>query len=232
MRTLVAVVIAVLAAGSIGQAVLLFKLRGEVRTLEKRLAAAPSDRGEPREAQGTPQPAPALARLSERAEAGAAVPPPRRRAPAPAAPDEAPLPESIASPEAREQLRHFVASEMRRAQLDQREARMSRREERELEAVDRATKALGLSADEAKKLGDITGALQTARRELLEQVRGGGKTQAEIGPLVAAARTTAEKELRALLGEERFAKYEELRRVDGSPPPAAPPPAPPSPRRP
>ncbi len=213
VRSLAGVLVAVLAAGVLVEGLQVRRLSGRVAELEQRLAASAV---EPEVAAATPEPEatarptrPTLAGIATRASAG--------RAPAPAAAAEVPLPEVLSSPGAREQLSRFVQAEMDRARASQREERLDRREQRENEVYEKAVGALKLSEAEAGKLGEILSKLQADRRALVASVRAGEKPQTELGPGVAALRDQADKDAKALLGEEKFGKLTELRRGSGRP---------------
>ena len=211
VRGLAGVLVTALAAGLLVEGVQVRRLSGRVEELEKRLAA-----GAPEADLGVVAPAgeaptrnarPTLAAIATRA--GASRPALAATA--------VPLPEALSSPAAREQLSRFVRAEMDRARASQREERLDRREQRENDLYEKAIGALKLSEAEAGKLGEILSKLQADRRALVASVRAGEKPASELGPGVASLREQADKDAKALLGEEKFGKLTELRRGSGRP---------------
>jgi len=234
MRLIGILVAGVLTIAAVAQGAYIVKLRREIAALSGRVdelrAERSDDSGDDRSAA-----APAYARARS-----AAWPPfdgprptaltaaprlPGGGAPAPApAPhpsadngDPLPLPPAVSSPEAREQLRQFVASTMEQQRDQAREQWTARREDAEKQFRDKVIKELGLNEQEGQKVGDIFGGMQTARRDLFEQVRSGQKSGSDIGTEMAALRDRTQTELRTVLGDDQMKKLQELQRQERTP---------------
>jgi hypothetical protein len=125
-----------------------------------------------------------------------------------------PLPPAIDSAEARDQLRNFVAAELQRERDEQRERGRQRWEEDQQRRVEAVVKALGLNADDGRKLTDVMTANQTARRELREKVQSGQIARTDIGREMTALREKSDQQLRQVLGDDKMQKFQELQRQD------------------
>jgi hypothetical protein len=148
--------------------------------------------------------------------------PPPRFAPAPVAPAPAapppgalPLPPAIDGPEARDQLRAFVAAELQRERDDQRERNRQRFEDDQQRRTEALVKSLGLNTDDGRKLTDTLAAAQTARRDLRDKMQSGEVTRAEIGPQLAALGEKTNEQVRQLIGDDKMQKFQELQRQNG-----------------
>lgn len=130
------------------------------------------------------------------------------------APFALPLPSAIATPEAREQLQKFVAAEMQRVRMEERDQWMGQREEREQALRDRAVKELGLNEEEARKVGELLGDMQNGRRTIFQAVRAGEKTPQEAQQEIAALRDKTQQGLKDTLGEDRTKKLQEIQRQE------------------
>jgi hypothetical protein len=143
--------------------------------------------------------------------------PPPRLAPAPitapaAAPGSLPLPPALDSPEARDQLRQFVAAELQRERDDQRERNRQRFEEDQQRRIEGMVKTLGLNPDEGRRLTEALTAAQTSRRELRDKIQSGEMNRADIGREVASLREKTDEQVRQVLGDDRMQKFQELQR--------------------
>jgi hypothetical protein len=210
---------AVLAAAVIAQAAYIAKTRRQMDVLYdqvQQLAAESASDGEP------------VAAAPERRRgfsppgraAPARLPPPRFAPPPPSftsggsPPGAIPLPPALDSPEARDQLRQFVAAELQRERDEQRDRMQKRWEEDQQRRMDSMVKALGLNPDESKRLTEVMTASQTARRELRDKIQSGDVTRADIGPQMAALRAKTDQDLKQVLGDDRMQKFQELQRQD------------------
>lgn len=219
MRTFAFLFAGVLAAGLVAEGAYIVKLRRQMGALERKVdslrnEAATDDFAAPPVARRPPS-LPLLAAPA----AGAWS----RPAPQPAAAvaegsgDTLPLPAVLSSPDAREQLHKFVAAELARERDEQREQWLGRRNEAEQRFRERIVKELGLNTDEAFRVGEILSSVQSGRRDLLEAVRSGEKQPQEIEPELRALRDKAQASLKDMLGDERTAKLQEIRRQERGP---------------
>jgi hypothetical protein len=209
---------AVLAAAVIAQAAYISKTRRQVDALYdqvQQLAAESASDGEPMAA------SPERRRPSGGGPAPAArmplprfTPPPSFTSTGSSAPGSAPLPPALDSPEARDQLRQFVAAELQRERDEQRDRMRQRWEEDQQRRLDSMAKALGLNPDEGKRLTEVVTKSQTARRELRDKIQSGEVSRADIGPQMAALREQTDRDLKQLLGDDRMQKFQELQRQD------------------
>jgi hypothetical protein len=151
---------------------------------------------------------------------GAKLPPPRFAGGATPLPPptgttaQVPLPPGLDNPEAREQLRAFVSSELQRERDDQRERFRQQRDEQQQRRLDDTIKKLGLNADEGKRLADVLTAQRTAREELRNKVQGGQIAGPDMGKQFTALREQSDQQVRQVLGDDRMKKFQELQRQD------------------
>jgi len=145
---------------------------------------------------------------------------PRFTTETPAAPaadsgDSLPLPPVISSQEAREQLRQFVLAQLERERQEARvrdEQRvLGRARERRVAAI----QSLGLSGAEAEKFLAITDKADAARVDLRARIESGQLDRASVRQEISALRDESQRELSALLGDERMKKYDQIRREQG-----------------
>jgi hypothetical protein len=211
---------AVLAAAVIAQAAYIVKTRRQMDTLYdqvQQLAAESASDGEP-------LPAAAERRRSPSPSAGGAPsprlplprfsPPPPTFASSGGTPGAVPLPPALDNPEARDQLRQFVAAELQRERDEQRDRMRQRWEEDQQRRMDSVVKALGLNPDEGKRLTEVMTASQTARRELREKIQSGDVARADIARQMASLREKTDQDLKQVLGDDRMQKFQELQRQD------------------
>jgi hypothetical protein len=224
MRLVAMVVTGVLAIAVIAEGAYIFHTRDRLQMLERRLEALSAEpdttfvRLKPNRRSGGDREDTELD-----ADRGAPSPPPRfnrppggREAPAPGDPQNPlPLPAALDSAEAREQLRQFVAAQLERERQEARDRVVERRTERETRWREQVTKQLALSPPEAEKFNQILNNSQNRRDALQARIQAGELEGPAIRSAVVGLREESSRELRALLGEERAAKYEELRRSEG-----------------
>jgi hypothetical protein len=132
--------------------------------------------------------------------------------------DPLPLPNAITSPEAREQLRQFILAQLERERQEARARDDQRREQRTQERRDRLAKDLGLSPSETEKFTQLSLKADAARAALRDRIDSGQVDRASIRQEMTTLRTENDKDMRALLGDDRMQKMEQLRRDQGGPP--------------
>jgi hypothetical protein len=133
---------------------------------------------------------------------------------APPAPGALALPAAIDSPEARDQLRAFVAAELQRERDDQRERGRQRFEEEQQKRMETMVKTLGLNAEDGKKLTDALTSAQNARREMRDKIQSGEISRADVGTQLASLREKTDQQVRQVLGDDKMKKFQELQRQD------------------
>ena len=206
MRTLGIIAIFVLSLISIVEGAYLIKLSGRVSALSQdRSEVADSD--EPAPARRLEAPAP-------RPRAAPAVPVPtfQTMAPPSTTPATTTLREALATTEGREQLKaamEVIAEEKRQARLIE---RAPRRDERDQKYRERILKTLALTGDEPPRLDALFTTLQTGRRQILDDMRAGLKNAEKADEELDELRDGTEKQIHALLGDERYKKLREGRR--------------------
>jgi hypothetical protein len=157
--------------------------------------------------------------------APARLPPPRfntttptAAAPAGSAPAGGPaLPPALDTPEARQQLRAFVAAELQRERDDWRQQQQQARDEEAQRRLDATIKALGLNADEGKRLTDAVTKSQEQRRQLRDKVQSGQLARADVAKEFTTLREQTDKEIRAAIGDEKAQKFQEMQRQNRGP---------------
>jgi hypothetical protein len=154
------------------------------------------------------------------------LPPPRfNTAPAPSgsppagspAGGQTPLPAVLDTPEARGQLRQFVAAELQRERDDWRQQQQQARDEEAQRRLEATIKTLGLNADEGKKLTDIVTKSQDQRRQLRDKVQSGQLARADVAREFTTLREQTDKELKAALGDDKAQKFQEMQRQNRGP---------------
>jgi hypothetical protein len=127
------------------------------------------------------------------------------------------LPAAISTPEAREQLRQFVVAQLERERQEARvrdEQRMAARmRERRVAAI----QPLGLSPGDTEKFLAITDKADAARFAVRDRIESGQLDRGAVRQEMANLREQTDRELKALLGDDRMKKYEEIRRDLGPP---------------
>jgi hypothetical protein len=209
---------AVLAAAVIAQGAYINKTRKQMDALYdqvQQLAAESTSDGETpvdRSARGVGgggRPAPATA---IRLPVPRFVPGPAPSSPAPAG--ALPLPPTLDSQEARDQLRQFVAAELQRERDEQRDRFRQRFEEDQQRRREAMVKALGLNDEQGKKLTDVLTAAQNARRDMRDKIQSGAISRADIGKQMTALRESTDQQVRQVIGDDHMQKYQELQRQD------------------
>jgi hypothetical protein len=131
--------------------------------------------------------------------------------------DPLPLPAAITSPEAREQLRQFIVAQVERERQEARARDDQRREQRTQERREQLAKQLGLSPAETEKFSQLAIKADAARAALRDRIEAGQVDRATIRQEMTALRADNDKEMRALLGDDRMQKYEQARFQQGGP---------------
>jgi hypothetical protein len=248
MRIVGILAIFLLSVGAIAEGAALFRLSRQVRELSQQVAVAHEHDESVHAADPGDRPA---ARVAAAPLRPAAVPRPAASPPAftPSAPSvaaTATLRDALSTPEGREQLRSaldIIAEQRRQERLVK---YVERREERDQRWKEQITKNVPLSGEEPAKVSAIFASLQTARRQLLEDMRAGSKTSEETDSALDDLQENTQKALHGLLGDDRWRKLREGRERGGgnrqngprpqgqapaagtSPAAGAPPPAPPT----
>jgi hypothetical protein len=152
------------------------------------------------------------------------VPPPRFNAPPPptftppaTTQGAAALPPVLDTPEAREQLRNFVATEMQNQREAWRQQQIEGRDEEARRRLDNAVKTLGLNEGDGRKLTDIVTQAQTQRDALREKIQSGQLPRDQVPQAMTALRESTDKQIRALVGDEKAQKFQELQRQNRGP---------------
>lgn len=143
------------------------------------------------------------------------LPPPRFNTPsytAPAPSGGPALPPVLDTPEAREQLRQFVASEMQHQRDDWRQQQQQQRDEDQRRRLEGAIKTLGLNAEDGKKLTDIVTQSQDQRRDLREKIQSGQIPREQIPQAMSALRDQTDKQIRALIGDDKAQQFQQMQR--------------------
>jgi hypothetical protein len=148
----------------------------------------------------------------------ARLPPPRFNAPSTftAPPAGAPaLPPALDTPEARDQLKQFVAAELQRQRDDWRQQQQQQREEDQRRRLENAIKTLGLNDSDGKKLTDIVTQSQEQRRDLRDKIQSGQLTRDQIPQAMSALRDQTDKQIRALIGDDKAQQFQQTQRQQG-----------------
>jgi len=143
------------------------------------------------------------------------APAPTVSAPAPPTAGALPLPPALDSPEARDQLRAFVAAELQRERDDQRERIRQRFEDTQKSRTEALVKSLGLNPDDGRKLTDTLTAAQAARRDLRDKMQSGEGNVADMATQLASLREKTDQQVRQVIGDDKMQKFQELQRQDG-----------------
>lgn len=122
------------------------------------------------------------------------------------------LPALLDTPEARDQLRQFVAAELQRERDERREQQRQARQDEALRRLDQAIKTLGLSADEGRRLTDVVMKAQDQRRELRDKIQSGQIARADAGKEMNALRVATDQQIRAIVGDDKAQQFQELQR--------------------
>ena len=150
--------------------------------------------------------------------AGGRLPPPRFNTTASATPtNSAPppagapaLPPALDTPEARDQLRQFVAAELQHQRDDFRQQQQQQREDDQRRRLESAVKTLGLNEADGKKLTDIVTQSQDQRRDLREKIQSGQIPRDQIPQAMSALRDQTDKQVRALVGDDKAQQFQQM----------------------
>jgi hypothetical protein len=146
------------------------------------------------------------------------LPPPRFTTGA-ADPSGAPttLPPALDTPEARQQLRQFVALELQHQRDEWRDQQQQARDEQIQRRLETAMKTIGLSPDETARLGQVMSKSQDARRDLRDKIQSGQIARTDIPAQMTALRDQTDKEIRGVIGDEKAQKFQDLTRQNRGP---------------
>jgi hypothetical protein len=209
MRTLGMLAIFILSLVSIVEGAYLFKLSRRVTALSHEPAGAVDDREEAvasRSALSAPvRPHPIVAGASR-------VPSFQTLAPPSTTPATTTLREALATTEGREQLKaamEVIAEEKRQTRLVE---SLPRRAERDQRFRERIMKAVPLAGDEPLKLSSVFTSLQAARQQTIDDMHAGLKNAEQTDEALDQVREEADKQIHALLGDDRWKKIQNGRR--------------------
>lgn len=209
MRSLGIIAIFVLCLVSIVEGAYLFKLSRQVSALShERSEAGEIDELAPVRRFEAPVP---------RSRPAAPLPVPTFQAMAPPSttPATTTLREALSTTEGREQLKaamEVIAEEKRQARLLE---WAPRRDERDQKYRERILKSVALTGDEPLKLNTLFTTMQTTRRQILDDMRAGLKNAEKADDELDELRDGTERQIQALLGEERYKKVRGDRRGGG-----------------
>jgi hypothetical protein len=147
------------------------------------------------------------------------LPPPRFTSSAAADPAGSPasLPPGLDTPEARQQLRQFVALELEHQRDQWRDQQQQARQEQMQRRLETAMKTLGLTPDETLRLGQVMAKSDDARRDLRERIQSGQIPRTEIPAQMTALRQQTDKQIQEVIGDEKAQKFQDLTRQDRRP---------------
>jgi hypothetical protein len=212
MRTLGIIAIFLLSLVSIVEGAFLFKLSGQVSALkEERGLASEGDDEAPVAQRRSETPAP----RPRAATPPVPVPTFNTLAPPATTPATTTLREALATTEGREHLKaamEVIAEEKRQARLVE---WAPRRDERDQRYRERILKSVPLTGDEPLKLTALFTAMQSGRRTIIDDMRAGLKNAEKADDELDELRDNTEKQIQALLGEERYKKLRGDRRGGG-----------------
>jgi hypothetical protein len=126
-----------------------------------------------------------------------------------------PLPPVLDTPEARTQLRNFVAAELQAQRENMREQARQARDEEIQRRMENTFKTLGISPEQGAKVTQVLAQGDESRRQVREKVQSGQLTRADVGKELQTLRESTDKQLREVLGEEKAQKFQEMQRQGG-----------------
>jgi hypothetical protein len=202
-----------LTVSAIAEGAFLFRLSRRVTALSQEVAlaheaalVAPVARVEaPAERAAAARAAPALR--------PAALPPAFNAAP-PAVAATASLRDALSTNEGRDQLKTALDSINEQRRQERLTKYYDRRDERDLRWRDRILKAGNLVGDEPAKVTALFAAQTAGRKQIMEEMRSGGKTSQETDTALDELQETTTKSLHNLIGDERWRKMREAERRD------------------
>jgi hypothetical protein len=211
MRAVGMIAVFVLSLVSIVEGAWLYKLSHRVTQLSQ---------GGPERAEAEGDEAPAPVRRADTFAARprvAPVPVPtfQNLAPPSTTPATTTLREALATVEGRQQLKaamDVIAEEKRQARMLE---MAPRRDERDLKYKDRIVKTVPLTGDEPLKLSTLFTTLQQGRHQIIEDMKAGLKNAEQADNETDELRDNTDKQIHALLGDERYRKLREGRRGGG-----------------
>jgi hypothetical protein len=214
MRTMAIVAIFGLTVSAIAEGAFLFRLSRRVTALSQEVAQAHEAAlvvpvARPEAAVERPvaaaRPLPALR--------PAAVPPAFTAA-APAVAATATLRDALSTPEGREQLKTALDSINEQRRQERLAKYYERRDERDQRWRDHILKAGLLTGDEPAKVTALFAAQSAGRKQIMEDMRSGGKTSQETDDALDQLQENTTKSLHALVGDDRWRKLRETERRD------------------
>jgi hypothetical protein len=127
------------------------------------------------------------------------------------------LPPALDTPEAREQLRQFVAAELQHQRDDWRQQQQQQREDDQRRRLETAVKTLGLNEADGKKLTDIVTQAQDQRRDLREKIQSGQIPRDQIPQAMSTLRDQTDKQIRAVIGDDKAQQFQQMQRPNRGP---------------
>lgn len=220
MRTIGILAIFVLALCAIGEGAALFRLSRQVSDLKEQVARAPVEESD----DPAPRPRVVLPASAPRAREAAPRPVPAFTAPAPAtsAPAVGSLRDALATAEGRDQLKAALAIIDEEKRQDRLVKRADKRNEGEQKWKDRILKAVPLTGDEPLRIEALFASLKTGRQQILDDMRAGAKNSEQADNEIDQLQDATEKNLRTLLGDDRWKKLRGEDRRGGRRPDQAP----------
>jgi hypothetical protein len=214
MRTMAIIAIFGLTVSAIAEGAFLFRLSRRVTALSQDVALAheaaavvPIVRAEAPPERPVAAPARAVPAIRP-----AAVP--AFSAPAPAVAATATLRDALSTPEGREQLKTALDSINEQRRQERLSKYYERRDERDLRWRDHILKAGILTGDEPAKVSALFAAQTAGRKQIMEDMRSGGKTSQETDEALDQLQEGTTKSLHALIGDDRWRKLRETERRD------------------
>lgn len=133
-------------------------------------------------------------------------------APTTASNEPLPLPPALSTPEAREQLKNYIGAVMNQQREEERDRARQQRDQIDKRNRERAAEQLGLNSQEAQKFDQILAGMNQARQDLFGRIQSGQLSRADVGQQMGELRQKTDAELKQVLGDDRFAKYQDVQR--------------------
>ncbi len=119
------------------------------------------------------------------------------------------LHEALATAEGREQLKNALAIIDEERRQDKVGKRVEKQEGHNQQLKEKIAKVVALNGDESYKLDTLLAGVQAERHQLVEDMKVGLKNAREVDDQLDTVDTRVDKEVRALLGDERWKKLRE-----------------------
>lgn len=121
-----------------------------------------------------------------------------------------PLPAALDTPEARQQLRAYVAAAIEQERAAERDRRRSEREDFERRRLEETAQRLGLDGSQTDRFNEIMGNASEARRALREKIEAGGLRGPDIAREFAALRQSTEQQLAGVLRPDQMTTFRQM----------------------